>query len=288
MAEEFNLTWLWCGRNGGAWSSAPGVVWMNSESVPMDCYEFLWLSQGKMVISIDGKPYHAAGPSSVALIRPGHIFRWEHDPLEPSAGYFFMFRFASSPADWPAPAQWPVMRTLPIDDILRPLFQYVVRCCPVEEDEPINGTLEWAVNTMMLAFILGQTERAHMFPASYPLQLQRALQWMRELVESSPARKVTSDDCAAGAGLSARHTRRLFHEFLGHGPLDVLYMYRIARSISGLRAGQKVESLAHEYGFADAAHYANRFRNMYGCSPKDVQKALAANIPIALREYPFI
>jgi len=110
---------------------------------------------------------------------------------------------------------------------------------------------------------------------------------MRELVDLDPGRKVDIDDCAAVAEVSSRQLRRLFQEFLGHTPLEVLYMYLIARSLTGLRAGQKIDPLAHEHGFAHAAHYSSRFKAMYGKSPTQMQKAMATNTCV-IPDLPFL
>ena len=65
-------------------------------------------------------------------------------------------------------------------------------------------------------------------------------------------------------------------------------MYRIARSVAGLRAGLEIETLAAQYGFAHAAHYANRFKAVYGKPPVDIQKLLTANAHVVLPDFPFL
>jgi len=273
MSEALTITWLWSGLQRGQWIVVPG----DSGIATKDHYEFNWLRQGKVHIEVEGEAFDVH-PEDILLFRPGQEVRWSYDKLEPSVVYTFFFDTASIPTGWPAPRTWPVKRQMPPNDIIRPLFEFVAghgMHSTTGEEFSILPAIQSAIETMMTAFINGPLDRPQSFPRYYPAAVLRTVAWMSEMLLADPSKKVTSDDLAAVAGVSLQHLSRLFHQYLGNSPMEVLYIYRITRSLIGLRAGRKVESVALELGFSDAAHFSRRFRDLFGKTPSAMQKALA-------------
>ena len=93
-------------------------------------------------------------------------------------------------------------------------------------------------------------------------------------MDVTPQAKVTLDHMASVAGVSRAHLCRLCKHHLGYPPHDILYRCRIIRSLDGLRAGQKIESLAHDSGFSSDAHYICRFKAVIGDSPVRIREAM--------------
>ena len=270
-SDGFNLTWLWCAPGHGAWGGAAGT---SHSFVNGDNYTFWWLSHGKATISIDGRAYPGVAPSDVFLLQPRQDLRWKFDPFEPTISFGFSFSLGSIPRDWPSQDAWPSKRCMPTDDVLRPLFQYVVSHTP-HACEQLPADLVLAVKAILLTFIRGPLDRVHMFPVSYPQPVRNVLSWMRKKLSADPRTKVTLEDVAAVAGVSPVHICRLFNQHLGQPPLATLARYRITLSLGMLRSGRKVESVAHDIGFTNATHYATRFKAIFGKSPIEVQRDLA-------------
>ncbi|MEK7415236.1 MAG: helix-turn-helix domain-containing protein [Planctomycetota bacterium] len=83
-----------------------------------------------------------------------------------------------------------------------------------------------------------------------------------------PAAKVTIQELARRAGMSASHLAHTFTEQVGEAPLSWLEGRRIARAQQLLlTTDQPVKRIAQECGFADGEHLARRFRARIGCSP---------------------
>ena len=272
MSEHFKVDWLRCGpMSERSLFAAPGRVCGGK----LNCYWFHWIYQGKCICRVKGKKYQL-GPDDIVLLQPGHTPQWEADPIEPTLAHYFGFSTPEIPADWPARQRWPVVRRMPENDVIRPLFEYVSGCGP--DDSTAAGmppAIEAAIEVMVTAFVRGPMERMHTFPRIYPPSVQRTLVWIQDLMNSEPGRKVTLDDLAGIGGVSRTHMCRLFSQYVGYPPLEVLYIYRLTRSLSALNTGKKIESIAFDFGFTNAGHYTHRFSIMFGKSPSEMRKAMA-------------
>ena len=138
----------------------------------------------------------------------------------------------------------------------------------------------------MTAFVRGPMERLHTFPRVYPDPVQRVLYWMQDLMQSAPGQKVTLDDLAKIGGVCRTQICRLFAHHLGYSPMEVLYIYRLTRSLASLSTGKKAESIAFDFGFASAAHYTQRFQSMFGKSPIQMRDAMAKGYKPKLPDLP--
>lgn len=271
MSEGFHLQWLNCGQMKERFQTrAPGSLYQNR----IVGHIFCWTSQGRETHIVDGKRY-TAGPADVFLFRPGQLVVTEADPLESSLSHSIAMGIASLPEDWPKPSTWPVKRRMQDDDVLRPLFEFVVANTPDKQVEGVSTVLSLTVQSMLAIFLFGPFGRQHNSARPYPAAVQRVIEWMQELTVNAPGAKLTLADIAAVSGVSTKHFCRLFNKHIGYPPMEALYLYRLTRSLIGLRMGKKVEVIAYELGFADASHYARRFRALFGKSPEEMRQAIA-------------
>ena len=273
-ADGFDLTGLWRGADDGGWGLVPSNTMQTDLNSNSNSYMFLWLKHGEATLYTQGKAYRGVG-GDVFLLQPSQVIKWEFDRFEPTGGIVFSFTLGSIPRDWPNQAAWPVKRHMPSNDVLRPLFQYVVGRTP-QNYQQLTADLVMVVKAILLTFIHGPLDRVYMFPDSYPQPLRNVLSWIREKLSADPRAKVTLQDIAAVAGVSPVHIIRLFNQHLGLSPLAALTRYRITLSLEMLRHGRKVESVAHDIGFATAAHYATKFKAILGKPPSEAQKDVAA------------
>jgi len=248
-------------------------------------YILCWTFKGKGVYRIDGKSY-PGGPDDIILLRPFQRVEWTNDPLEPSLGYSIPMGISSMAEGWPPEASWPVKRHLPADDIIRPLFEYVMSNAPDCGKAP--PVIKSAIETMLGDYLCGPQARTHMTVHSFPPPVQKVMDFFFETMNSNPARKITLKDLAIIASVSHEHLCRLFQHHVGYTPMDVLYLYRITRSLIGLNAGESVETLANEFGFADASHYARRFFACFGKLPSQMRSAMARGFRPKLPKLPFM
>jgi len=290
MTTDFKVTSVWCGEQHGTVAFAPGS-W-SDEIVYGDAYDFFWIIQGRVTFRIQHKVFDC-GPGTITLVRPFQSCSLDADPLEPATGRFFRFMLSELPADWPDQKNWPVVREMPAHDIIRPLFGYIAGHGSTDLSTGLDCSIvpteiEDAVKMVLCAFVMGPLERACLSADSYPEPVNKVLAWISEVMDSTPGQKVTLEDMAKVGGVSGRHLCHLFHKHLDKAPLELLYLFRITRSLQALRSGQKIESLAHDFGFAHAVHYARRFRAVFGKSPTEMQKAIGKGYNPKLPRLPLI
>ena len=293
MSESLDVTNVWCGPEAGQRMSAPGATTGRAE---YSSFAFEWVRQGRSFCRIDSTAYEAC-PGDIFLIRPQQTVEWAFDPLEPAITSSLYFDVQSIPSSLPPREEWPTKRTLPPDDILSPMLDYVMAhgfdwakamANGLGAAKPVPPFLGSMITTITTVFISGSLKRPHGFAAYRPAPVQRALQWMASTVSIRPDNKVTLEDLAAVARVCPTHLCHLFHDYVGYPPLEVMYLYRLTRSLIGLRAGHKLESLAASFGFANTAHYARRFKAFFGKSPGEMRIALSKGYKPRLPKLPFM
>lgn len=68
-------------------------------------------------------------------------------------------------------------------------------------------------------------------------------------------------------GCSVRQLERYFFESFGRRPQDWLEELRLMDAVLLLIEGYRVKEAAAKLHFCDVAHFSNRFKNRFGCSP---------------------
>jgi len=271
MGQDFKLIALMCGPMAERYLvGAPGS---SLGPIVVVGHHFHWILDGGGTYRVNGKAY-AARPDDVFLFQPHQLVKWDNDPLNPTVGRNISL-YAEPSDDWPAPRRWPVRRHMPDNDIIRPLFEYIIGNAPDHPDAKTLPHLEAAVRALMAAFICGVVERPPISPHSYPAPVRRVLGYLAEGMATSPGEKVTLDELASVGGISRGHLCRMFRELVGYSPLEVFYLYRVTRSLIGLNAGKTVETLAYELGFTDAPHYVRRFTAYFGKTPGQMRQAMS-------------
>lgn len=109
----------------------------------------------------------------------------------------------------------------------------------------------------------GKVRPAVAAPGSEP----RAVRIARDLLGADLDAGLHLDDLAAATGLSRYHLLRVFKKHTGLTPHAFRTQVRIERAKSLLRAGRSITDTALDCGFADQAHFANRFRRLTGATP---------------------
>ena len=86
------------------------------------------------------------------------------------------------------------------------------------------------------------------------------------------AKKITSDDIAASAGLSKFHFLREFKRITGRTPNHYLNVIRCEYARNLLEGGRySVKEVAFQCGFANLSYFSNVFRRYNGMLPSQVQ-----------------
>jgi len=269
MAERYGL-------------NAPG----SAISLPVIGFILHWITYGKGTYHIDGKRYDAHA-GDIFLLTSGQFMQWENDPLTPTLVMGLTMWVQKYPASWPDPKKWPIRRSMPENDIIRPLIEFILGNAPEQPQEITYPPLEAACQTLLATFIFGTYDRPKLSPPQHvPSPVSRVTQFMNEAILTRPRDAVTLDELAEVGGVSRAHLCRLFRQHLGYPPMEVMYIFRLSRSLIGLKAGLTVETLANDMGFADAAHYVHRFTAFFGKSPNEMRKAMSKGYSPKLPKLP--
>jgi AraC-like DNA-binding protein len=242
-------------------------------------FEFVWIVEGNVTANYDGQTIDAP-VGTVLLGRPGMTDRYDWDKGRRTIQAYFHFSFDYSTEGWPALKDWPVMRRMASEDILRPLFRYVIGQAQAQPGTA-SSLLEGAVTLMLRSFLAEQTAVALEPSDNLPEPVQRALAAIREALAHDPPASITLNALAKAAHVSPEYLCRIFRRHLNLGPLECAGLARLERAASLLiRSNLAVRQIADAVGFASPYHFSNKFRKVYGLSPRDYRLSMQSGFLI--------
>lgn len=107
-------------------------------------------------------------------------------------------------------------------------------------------------------------------PDETELLRERRMRTMMTFVQRHFGDGIDVADIAASAGVGRTECFRLFTRLAAVSPGEYLISYRLRRAAVMLVSGDdSVARVAHVCGFNDASYFAKRFRQRYGCTPRD-------------------
>lgn len=93
------------------------------------------------------------------------------------------------------------------------------------------------------------------------------------LVHSNPGRRVRAPEAAAACGLALSWFHHVFRQTMGLSYAAFCLRMRLAYAARELlTTDAPVETVADQFGFADASHLYRRFVAKYGCSPAEYRR----------------
>jgi AraC family transcriptional regulator len=234
-------------------------------------FEFVWLLQGTAEWRCELGSV-ALGPRSLLLGRPGLQDSFVWDRGRPTRHAYLHFELAGRLPQLPDPACWPLARTLPDDDPLRPLLRYLLglgtRGCATHPE-----TTEQVLRLLLSLFVRGPLPGHDQ--QRLPPHLDMLLKFVRRAwAPPAPSRPLSLQDLAAGACVSPGYLSRLFRQHYGIGPVAAFELLRLARAATLLvRSNLSVAAVARDCGFANPYHFSRRFHRRYGQPPGRYRRA---------------
>ena len=124
-------------------------------------------------------------PGTILLGRPGQTQRLDWDQHQRTIHAHLHFSFDYAAPGWPPLQDCPIVRSTGVEDILRPLFRYVIG---LAQTRPTTQTelLETTVTLMLLSFLSGHTAIALEPHENLPPAVQRALSAVRRAIAGCP------------------------------------------------------------------------------------------------------
>lgn len=242
-------------------------------------FEFLWIITGSAKCQFDDQVIEAPA-GTILLGRPGIHDRYDWDTKERTLLAFFHFSFDYSEGEWPPLREWPLSRQLHGEDILRPMFRYVIGLARAEVAEK-ETLIEAAVSLMLRSFISGHSAVRLESHGDLPEPLQKALAAIREALAHDPVRPLTLDGLARAAHVSPEYLCRLFRRHLNLGPLECATLARLERGASLLvRSNLTIKQIADALGFSSPYHFSTKFHQVYGVSSRDYRWSMQSGFMI--------
>jgi AraC-like DNA-binding protein len=243
-------------------------------------FEFLWIMEGSAKCNFDGQVFDAPA-GTVLLGRPGITDRYDWDTHRRTILAFFHFSFDYSEGDWPPLNQWPILRTMALEDILRTLFRYVIGLARTNIPDK-EVLLEAAVALMLRSHLNGQSAVLLDPHQRLPDAIQKALKAIREALAQDPTPPITLKSLAQAAHVSPEYLCRLFRRHLNLGPLECAGLARLERATSLLvHSNLAIKEIADAVGFVSPYHFSNKFRKVYGVSPRAYRWSMQSGYMIA-------
>jgi AraC-like DNA-binding protein len=239
----------------------------------LDDFEFVWLLHGTAEWRYEQDSI-ALWPNRLLLGRPGIEDSFVWDRSRPTRHAYLHFRLVGRLAWLPDPAHWPLVRTLPDDDPLRPLLRYLLGLGEDRSGER-QPTVDQALGLLLTLFVQGALPRRD---EQLPPHLDTLLEFVRRAWSPpTPTRALSLEELAAGACISTGYLSRLFRQHHGIGPVAAFELLRLARAATLLvRSNLSVGAVAHDCGFANPYHFSRRFHRVYGQPPGRYRRAGAA------------
>ena len=248
-------------------------------------YEVVWIIEGDVVYHADGVDYESP-PGTMLIGRPGFRDAFTWDVSRETRHAFFHCNFDSLPDDWPAPAEWPVVVRMPENDIVRPLFRYVLSMCMWARQENAGppprpaAQLTRAVETLLGALLVGPVRQFDELGRDLPEPVRRAMRFIEETLARDPGAKVTLGELAKASAVSSEHLCRLFAGALHVTPMEAMRYQRLELAMGLVaRSNLNVGQISYRCGFASPYHFSRVFKEVYGLAPTAMRKRIEEGFP---------
>lgn len=257
------------------------VVYRPGERLPertLPDHELVLIIEGDVTYRCGGQP-HAAPPGTIILARPGFRESYRWDPRRRTRHAYLHFSIDHLPADWPAPATWPIVQALPdpaIGPILRSVLQRLSRRSPVEPSACVTRLVAAA----LAAFLQPRDATQSPWPTPRPAAVQRAIQRMQQAIDSQPCDTASLSDIAAAATVSEKHLCKLFRRSLGVTPMQAFRMMRLQLSLALLsRSNLTIKEIAARCGFESQYHFSRVFSHVFRQPPSRIRVSIQRGAP---------
>lgn len=232
----------------------------------------LWIvSKGRGDFVLDGSPF-TAEPGDLIVFAPGTVYDRQIDPEEPLEYYFIRFSYAVA---YEEKDEWHFAAAdaapFPLHGVYRlqnppPVLNL---CEQIRQSWPRRGQTAAARRKLlfqeMLLSIL-QDFRARTVAGSTTLAIERTIDHMVQHYK----KKMTLEDLAHLAGLSASHYSRLFKKYTGLSPIEYLTQLRVDRAKELLVISDyRLKGIAQSVGYGDEFYFSRIFKKVVGQSPRE-------------------
>ena len=130
-------------------------------------------------------------------------------------------------------------------------------------------------NTLSDAWLLLLDEIEKHFEAPQVIETEKQIRIksMLSYIHRNFGEKITLEEIAAAANISAREANRIFQKTIRQTPFEYLLSYRLSRAKELLsRSDLPVTEISCRCGFTDSAYMGKQFRKATGMTPKEYRQ----------------
>ena len=130
-------------------------------------------------------------------------------------------------------------------------------------------------NTLSDAWLLllDEIEKHFEAPQVIETEKQTRIKSMLSYIHRNFGEKITLEEIAAAANISAREANRIFQKTVRQTPFEYLLSYRLSRAKELLsRSDLPVTEISYRCGFTDSAYMGKQFRKATGMTPKEYRQ----------------
>ncbi|WP_430462829.1 helix-turn-helix domain-containing protein [Thalassolituus sp. LLYu03] len=247
-------------------SALPSPIFFRAAHVPADAAypqhshswgEFVYSFRGLMEVRIGDRHYLA--PPHYGIWLPPDL---EHQGLnQQEAEHCSLYVSAPRASALPASAC-----ALTVSPLLRALLDHL-RLHPTTA--PVSEA-----HMRLLQVVVDQLQEASVSGSYLPTSTDPLLEPVLTLLQQNPADNRPLAALAALVHASERTLVRRAQQELGMSLADWRQRLRVVRAMPMLEAGEKVESIALDLGYASASAFIAMFRRLMGVTPDEYRKSL--------------
>ena len=115
----------------------------------------------------------------------------------------------------------------------------------------------------------------------YRQNLQRVI----ERIESSLEGDINLDRLSTFSHMSIYHFSRLFAFYTGLSPIEYVRRRKMLHAAGAICSGEKILTVAVQYGYSSHAAFSKSFKKVFGCSPSTYRKIKSFSVPPCINLY---
>lgn len=230
----------------------------------IEAYIYLYCTQGKGIVNIDGTPYHLKENEAFCIPKYQRHFYYA-DPEDPWS--ILWVHFKGTDADYYPLNAHPVVPFSSEHGANRMAFLFNLLFRVAEENYSLGNFIYMS---QVLQLILAETYHRERHPSAN--RQNRYVTNMVRYMYQHLSEHLTLAQISGEFGLSKSYIHSIFHKSTGHAPLDFFIRLKMKEACKLLRRTDiYIYEVAQMLGYQDPYYFSRVFKKLVGVSPRAYQ-----------------